>query len=161
MQAYRRVDCWINRCADDWYTIIITRKSWVMGHVGHGSRGSWSVHWWVRWAMGHMGHESLHCWVRWVMVTWVMGQLTDGPVGYGSDGSWVMWVMGHGYVVHGSVHLRVRRVMGHVGHGSVHCWVDGSQNLTHCQLWYWAVHGEGKTMAHRKVSWWHGQQLEF
>jgi len=28
--------------------IIITRKSRVMGHKGHGS-----VHWWVRWVMGH------------------------------------------------------------------------------------------------------------
>jgi len=28
--------------------IIVTRKSWVMVHVGHGS-----VLWWVRWVMGH------------------------------------------------------------------------------------------------------------
>jgi len=39
-----------------------------MGHVGHGSRGSW-----VTWVMGHVGHWSRGSWV-----TWVMGQFTDG-----------------------------------------------------------------------------------
>ena len=114
--------------------------------MGHGS---WSRGSWVSSLMGHVGHGSVHWWVTWVM----------GHVGHGSVHWWVRWVMGH--VVHGSVPSRVRWVMGHVVRGSVQCWVDGSQNLTHCQLWYRGVHGDGKAMAHRKVSWWHGLQLEF
>jgi len=54
--------------------IITTRKSSVMGHVGHGSRGSW-----VTWVMGHVCHGSRGSWVTWVM----------GHVGHGSRGSWV------------------------------------------------------------------------
>jgi len=74
----------------------MSHVTWVMGHVvmGHPHRSHGS---WVTLFMGHVGHGSCGSWVTLVKcVTWFMGHVGHmGQVDHVGHGSWVTWVIIH------------------------------------------------------------------